>query len=176
MINSLKAFATLGLVVMLGGGPAFGEPAAAVAGSERTSLTKANIYLVAGDYRRALEACQREIDNAPSVEAYIHLTYVFHAIDGYLDHLSREERWNTVEQLYLNLAYKDPQDLVDPPGGLARMAKEMIQTSVHQQSDVSAAMATRLNKSEADRLWQQQTQWRTANPQTWWTGIPDAWR
>ena len=174
MINSLKAFATLGLVVMLGGGPAFGEPAAAVAGSERTSLTKANIYLVAGDYRRALEACQREIDNAPSVEAYIHLTYVFHAIDGYLDHLSREERWNTVEQLYLNLAYKDPQDLVDPPGGLARMAKEMIQTSVHQQSDVSAAMATRLNKSEADRLWQQQTQWRTANPQTWWTGIPDA--
>ncbi|MEP6959298.1 MAG: hypothetical protein ABI980_11260 [Nitrospirota bacterium] len=176
MINSLKAFATLGLVVMLGGGPAFGEPAAAVAGSERTSLTKAKIYLVAGDYRRALEACQREIDNAPSVEAYIHLTYVFHAIDAYLDHLSREERWNTVEQLYLNLAYKDPQDLVDPPGGLARMAKEMIQTSVHQQSDVSAAMATRLDKSEADRLWQQQTQWRTANPQTWWTGIPDAWR
>jgi hypothetical protein len=176
MINSLKTFAALGLVVMLGGGPAFGEPAAAAAGSPRTSLTKANIYLVAGDYRRALEACQREIDNAPSVEAYIHLTYVFHAIDAYLDHLSREERWNTVEQLYLNFAYKDPQDLIDPPGGLARMAKEMIQTSVHQQSDVSAAMATRLNKSEADRLWQQQTQWRTANPHTWWTGIPDAWR
>jgi hypothetical protein len=176
MINSLKAFATLGLVVMLGGGPAFGEPAAAVAGSPRTSLMKANIYLVAGDYRRALEACQKEIDNAPSVEAYIHLTYVFHAIDAYLDHLSKEERWNTVEQLHLNLAYKDPQDLIDPPGGLARMAKEMIQTSVHQQADVSAAMATRLNKSEADRLWQQQTQWRAANPQTWWTGMPDAWR
>jgi hypothetical protein len=52
----------------------------------------------------------------------------------------------------------------------------MIQTGVHQQSDVSAAMATRLNKSEADRLWQQQTQWRTTNPDTWWAGIPDAWR
>ena len=126
MINSLKTLAALGLVVILGGGPAFGEPSAAVAGLPRTRLMKANIYLVAGDYRRALEACQKEIDNSPSVEAYIHLTYVFHAIDAYLDHLSKEERWNTVEQLYLNLAYKDPQDLIDPPGGLARMAKEMI--------------------------------------------------
>lgn len=81
-----------------------------------------------------------------------------------------------VEQLHLNLAYKDPQDLIDPPGGLARMAKEMIQASVQQQADVSAAMAARLNKSEADRLWQQQTQWRTANAQTWWTGMPVAWR
>lgn len=176
MLNCLKTVAVFGLVLMLGGGPAFGEPAAAVAGSPRSSLTKANIYLVAGDYRRALEACQREIDDAPSVEAYIYVTYVFHAIDAYLDHLSKEERWNTVEQLHLNLAYKDPQDLIDPPGGLARMAKEMIQTSVRQQADVSAAMATRLNKRESDRLWQQQTQWRAANPQTWWTGMPDAWR
>ena len=176
MINSLKTLAALGLVVMLGGGPAFGEQTGAAAGSMRTSLTKAHLYLVAGDYRRALEACQREIDDAPSVEAYIHLTYVFHAIDAYLDYLSREERWGAVEQLYLNFSYKDPQDLIDPPGGLARIAKEMIQTGVHQQSDVSAAMATRLNKSEADRLWQQQTEWRRANPRTWWTGIPDAWR
>jgi len=176
MINSLKTFAALGLVVLLGVGPAFGEQAGAGAGSVRTSLAKAHIYLAAGDYRRALEVCQRDIDDAPSVEAYIHLTYVFHAIDAYLDHLSREDRWNSVEQLYLNFAYKDPQDLIDPPGGLTRIAKEMIQTGVHQQSDVSAAMATRLNKSEADRLWQQQTQWRTANPDTWWAGIPDAWR
>jgi hypothetical protein len=176
MINSLKTFAALGLLVMLGGGLAFGEQAGSALSVMRTSLAKAHIYLAAGDYRRALEVCQKEIDDAPSVDAYIHLTYVFHAIDAYLDHLSREERWNTVEQLYLNLAYKDPQDLIDPPGGLTRIAKEMIQTGVHQQSDVSAAMATRLNKSEADRLWQQQTQWRTANPDTWWAGIPDAWR
>ncbi|MFI5247535.1 MAG: hypothetical protein ACHQWV_03165 [Nitrospirales bacterium] len=176
MINSLRTFAALGLVVMLCGGSAFGEQAGSAPNSMQTSLAKAHIYLAAGDYRRALDVCQREIDDAPSVEAYIHLTYVFHAIDAYLDHLSREDRWNTVEQLYLNLAYKDPQDLIDPPGGLTRIAKEMIQTGVHQQSDVSAAMATRLNKSEADRLWQQQTQWRTANPDTWWAGIPDAWR
>ena len=69
MLNSLKTVAILGLLVMLGGGPVFGEPAAAVADSPRASLMKANIYLVAGDYRRALEACQKEIDNAPSVEA-----------------------------------------------------------------------------------------------------------
>jgi len=176
MLNRLKLFAILGLVVMLGGAPALAEQAGVMAGAIRTGLAKTHIYLNAGDYRRALEACQKDIDDAPSVEAYIHVTYVFHAIDAYLDYLSREERWSTVEQLYLNLAYKDPQDLIDPPGGLARMAKEMIQTSVQQQSDVSAAMATRLNKNEADRLWQQQTQWRQANPQTWWTGIPDAWR
>lgn len=176
MLNRLNLFAILGLVVMLGGAPASAEQAGVATGAIHTGLAKAHIYLMAGDYRRALEACQKDIDDAPSVEAYIHLTYVFHTIDAYLGHLSREERWNAVEQLYLNLAYKDPQDLIDPPGGLARMAKEMIQTSVQQQSDVSAAMATRLNKNEADRLWQQQTQWRQANPQTWWTGIPDAWR
>ncbi len=80
-----------------------------------------------------------------------------------------------VEHLYLNLAYRHTEDLVDPPGGLARMAKEMIQTSVRQQSDVSAAMAVRLNKAASDRLWQEQTQWRLAHPTTWWQAFPDAW-
>ena len=80
-----------------------------------------------------------------------------------------------VEHLYLNLAYRHTEDLVDPPGGLARMAKEMIQTSVRQQSDVSAAMAVRLNKVASDRLWQEQTQWRQAHPTTWWQAFPDAW-
>ncbi len=176
MRTGLKTFAALVLVVMLGGASGFGEPAAAGAGSPRASLIKANIYLVAGDYRRALEACQKEIDTVPSVEAYIYVTYIFQAIDAYVEHLAQEEQWHTIEQVHLNLAYKDAQDLIDPLGGLARMAKEMIQTSVQQQSDVSAAMAARLNKREADRLWQQQTQWRTENPKTWWTGIPDAWR
>lgn len=60
----------------------------------------------------------------------------------------------------------------DPPGGLARMAKEMIQISVRQQSDVSAAMAARLDQAESDRLWMEQSQWRTAHPQTWWQGFP----
>ena len=139
------------------------------------ALGKANLFLAAGDYRRALEACQQQIDEAPSAASYIHLTYVYQAIDAYLEHLSQEERWMAVEHLYLNLAYRDTEDLVDPPGGLARMAKEMIQASVRQQSDVSAAMATRLNKAESDRLWQEQAQWRAANPKTWWQGVPNVW-
>lgn len=80
-----------------------------------------------------------------------------------------------VEQLYLNLAYRHTEDLIDPPGGLARMAKEMIQTSVRQQSDLSAAMAARLNKAVSDRLWQEQAQWRNAHPTTWWRALPDSW-
>ena len=47
MINSLKTFVALGLLVMLGGGPAVSEQAGTAAGSARTNLTEANIYLVA---------------------------------------------------------------------------------------------------------------------------------
>lgn len=136
---------------------------------------KTNIYLMAGDYRRALEVCEQAIQEMPSAEAYLRLTYVYQAIDAYLDQLSQDESWMAVEQLYLNLAYRHTEDLVDPPGGLARMAKGMIQTSVRQQSDVSAAMAVRLDKAAADRLWQEQTQWRKAHPTTWWRAFPGVW-
>ncbi len=140
-----------------------------------SAVEKTGLYLLAGDYRRALEACEQGIQEAPSAEAYLRLTYVYQAIDAYLEQLSKDESWMAVEQLYLNLAYRHTEDLVDPPGGLARMAKEMIQTSVRQQSDVSAAMAVRLNKAASDRLWQEQAQWRTAHPTTWWQAFPDAW-
>lgn len=149
--------------------------ATAAAGQAPTVIEKVRLYLAAGDYRRALEACQKEIDDAPSAGSYIRLTYVYRAIDAYLEHLSQEERWMAVEHLYLNLAYRDTEDLIDPPGGLARMAKEMIQASVRQQSDVSAAMAGRLNKAESDRLWGEQAGWRAANPETWWQGLPATW-
>lgn len=139
-------------------------------------MTKLDSYLAAGDYRRSLELAQREIDDVPSAASYIHLTYVYHAIDAYLEHLSQEERWPAVEHLYLNLTYRDTEGLVDPPGGLARMAKEMIQTSVRQQSDVSATMAARLDKAESDRLWSEQARWRRANEHTWWQGVPAPWR
>jgi len=164
-----------GLFMRWDEGAAFGEPARVVSLTTRPSLAKANLFLAAGDYRRALEVCQREINDAPSAASYIYLTYVYHAIDAYLEHLSQEERWMAVEQLYLNLAYRDTEDLIDPPGGLARMAKEMIQSSVRQQSDVSAAMANRLDKAESNRLWVEQAQWRTMNPKTWWQGVPTAW-
>ncbi len=170
-----QAIAGLVMVLLMAGtslAEASDRPAAspALSSMERTSL-----YLLAGDYRRALETCEQGIQDRPSAEAYLHLTYVYHAIDAYLEQLSRDESWMAVEQLYLNLAYRHTEDLVDPPGGLARMAKEMIQTSVRQQADVSAAMAVRLNKAASDRLWQEQTQWRSAHPTTWWQAFPEAW-
>jgi hypothetical protein len=175
MVNRIMPIALFGLLILLGHGAAFGESGRAAAVTTHPNLAKANIFLAAGDYRRALEACQREIDEAPSAASYLHLTYVYQAIDAYLDHLLQEERWIAVEHLYLNLAYRDTEDLIDPPGGLARMAKEMIQASVRQQSDVSAGMANRLDKAESNRLWVEQAQWRATNPKTWWQGVPTAW-
>lgn len=141
----------------------------------RPYLSRAKVFLAAGDYRRALEATQKAVDDAPSAESYVYLTYVYQAIDGYLDHLARTEQWGAVDRLYLNLAFRNPEDLVDPPGGLARMAKEMIQTSVRQQSDLSAAMATKLDKVVTERLWRQQTAWRADHPDRWWTEAPESW-
>lgn len=165
----------LGLIVVLVVGWTVQVHAYAAAVSEVSDIEKTRLYLMAGDYRRALELCERAIQDLPSVEAYLHLTYVYQAIDVYLEQLSQDESWMAVEQLYLNLAYRHIEDLVDPPGGLARMAKEMIQASVRQQSDVNAAMAVRLDKAESDRLWQDQAQWRKSHPTTWWRVFPEAW-
>ena len=174
-MSYLKILSLCGLLLLLVQGPAYGEPGRVAPETTHSSLAKANLFLAAGDYRRALEACQREIDDAPSAASYIHLTYVYQAIDAYLEHLLQKERWMAIEHLYLNLAYRDTEDLIDPPGGLARMAKEMIQASVRQQSDVSAAMANRLDKAESDCLWVEQAQWRATNPEIWWQGVPKTW-
>jgi len=173
--NMNRIFAALGLVVVLVGSPAAEAYQQASQGTGVSHVEKTRLYLMAGDYRRALEACERVIQEMPSAEGYLHLTYVYQAIDAYLEQLSQGESWMAVEHLYLNLAYRHTEDLIDPPGGLARMAKEMIQTSVRQQSDVSAAMAVRLNKEKSDRLWQEQAQWRKAHPITWWREFPDSW-
>lgn len=168
----LSAIGALVLIV-----PTLLEPAFADTSTERSHhhLKKARIFLAAGDYRRALEACRREVEEAPSAESYVYVTYVYHAIDGYLEHLAKNDRWVAVEQLYLNLASHGVEDLVDPPDVLARIAKEIIQGSVRQQSDVSAAMATRLDKTLTEQLWKQQTAWRAARPEGWWFGVPDGW-
>lgn len=156
--------------------PALAEPDRGDFCRADRTLAKLHNYLMAGDYRRALELSQRGIDEAPSAAGYIRLTYVYRAIEAYLMHLTQEEQWTAVEHLHLNLAYRETEDLIDPPGGLARMAKEMIQESVRQQSDVSAAMAARLDKDESDRLWAQQTDWRARYPDSWWRGLPLDWR
>ncbi len=176
-ICSARWSAAAALVVLCLTVPIGHQTDSAYASSEqpRDHLKKARVYLAAGDYRRALEACQREVDEAPSAESYVYLTYVLHTIDGYLDHLAKIDRWVLVEQLFVNLATKEPQDLVDPPDVLARIAKEIIQGSVRQQSDVSAAMAARLDEALVARLWKQQTAWRAARPDSWWSGVPEGW-
>ncbi|MBA2485686.1 MAG: hypothetical protein H0V35_06245 [Nitrospira sp.] len=141
-----RIIAALGLVCVVATSSTVEAHDQAASVPKASSVEKTRLYLMAGDYRRALELCEGAIQELPSTEAYLHLTYVYQAIDAYLEQLSRDESWMAVEQLHLNLAYRHTEDLVDPPGGLTRMAKEMIQTSVRQQSDVNAAMAVRLNK------------------------------
>lgn len=176
MLRSLIPTILMGAVLLFANAPSHSEPGVRESTPAISAMTKLHLYLAACDYRRALELMQRQIDDVPTAASYVHLTYVYRAIDAYLEHLSQEERWTAVEQLHLNLTYRETEDLVDPPGGLARMAKEMIQTSVRQQSDVSAAMAARLDKAESDRLWTEQAQWRTANPTAWWLGVPPSWK
>lgn len=81
-------------------GLASGESARTLPDESSPLMTGLHLYLTAGDYRRALELSQREIDDAPSAASYIHLTYLYHAIDACLEFLSRAERWMAVEQLY----------------------------------------------------------------------------
>ncbi len=74
-----------------------------------------------------------------------------------------------------NLAARGVEDLVDPPDVLARIAKEIIQGAVQKQSDVTAAMAAKLDEKTVTRLWQQQIAWRSARPDSWWASVPDTW-
>jgi hypothetical protein len=160
------------LVVPIGNGADVG----ATPGQEPAShLRQAKIFLAAGDYRHAIEACQREVVEHPSAESYLFLTYVYHALDAYLDHLAKVEKWVAVEQLYLNLASGRVEDLIDPPDVLARIAKEIIQGAAQKQSDMTAAMAARLDDKAVAYRWKQQAEWRKTHPEDWWFKPPDAW-
>jgi len=139
-------------------------------------LANAKVYLMAGDYRRAVEVCQRNIDRYPSVEAYVYLAYVYQAIGGYLGSLVKQEDYVKVEHLSLNLTAREIIDLIDPPNVMPRMAQELIHEGLRQQFDVTAAMANRLNRTRTDELWAQQTLWRGMKPDSWWAGVPDAWK
>ncbi|NKB82555.1 MAG: hypothetical protein GKS05_11835 [Nitrospirales bacterium] len=143
--------------------------------SPPASLQRAKIYLAVGDYRRAVEACQRYLDRAPSVEGYVYLTYVYHAIDGYLSFLAKHDEWGKVGQLALGLFSEGTRDIVDPPDMLSRMAKELIHEGLRQQFDLTAAMANRLDRSAVDRLWQELADWKEAHPQQWWASVPPQW-
>lgn len=141
-----------------------------------TDLARAKIFLQAGDYRRAVEACQRHIDHNPSVESYVYLAYVYQAIDGYLAFLAKQEDYVKVEQLSLNLTAREVIDIIDPPNVMPRMAQELIHEGLRQQFDITASMANRLNRARTDELWLQQSAWREAQPNSWWAGVPKEWQ
>ena len=139
-------------------------------------LVRAKVYLAAGDYRRAVEACQMNIDQSPSVASYVYLIYVYHALDGYLESLSKRDEWVKVGQLSLSMVNRGTMDLVDPSDLLARMAKELLHEGIRQQYDLVAGMANRLDRTRADELWLEVRAWEKARPDNWWAGVPESWK
>jgi hypothetical protein len=143
--------------------------------SEALLLHKAKVYVMAGDYRRAVESCQRYLDAHPSVEGYVYLAYVYETIEGYLKALTKKDDWVKVHHLSLNLTSREMLDLIDPPDVLPRMAREVIGEGIRQQFDVTASMANRLDRARTEELWAQQSAWRKAQPEMWWAGVPAEW-
>ena len=140
-----------------------------------THLQRAKIFLAAGDFRRAVEACRQEVHEHPSARSYLYLTYVYQALDAYVESLAKADQWVAMEHVYLNLSSGGPEELLDPPSVLARMAKEMIQGAARQQADVTAELATRLDPAVVTVLWPQQTAWRKAKAEGWWFTVPPEW-
>lgn len=152
-----------------------GTPGRSIGSGLPSNLERAKVFLAAADYRRAIEACRQEILEHPSASSYVYLTYVHQALDAYVDSLARADHWVLVEQLALSLSPGRPEELLDSPDVLARIAKELIQEAARKQSDVTAAMATRLDARAVAVLWTQQKRWREAQPEGWWLGIPPEW-
>lgn len=138
-------------------------------------LQRARVFLAAGDFRRAVEACRQEVWEHPSARSYLYLTYVYQALDAYVESLAKSDYWVGMEHLYLNLTSGSPEELLDPPNVLARMAKEMIQAATRQQADVTSELATRLDPAVVAVVWPQQTAWRKARPDGWWFSVPAEW-
>lgn len=143
---------------------------------ERGSFQRTGVFLAAADYRRAIEECQRLVMERPSARSYAVLTYVYQALDAYVESLAKADRWMAVELLAASLEPGRPEDLLDSPDVLARVAKELIQASARRHSDVSAAMAARLDEQAVAGLWSEQQAWRRQQPDGWWFGMPDEWR
>src|SRR6478609_5896496 len=52
-----------------------------------THLQRAKVFLAAGDYRRAVEACRQEVQEHPSARSYLYLTYVYQALAAHVESL-----------------------------------------------------------------------------------------
>jgi tetratricopeptide (TPR) repeat protein len=142
---------------------------------EMGDLARAKVYLAAGDFRRAIEACRHEVETRPSAEAYLYLTYVYQALDAYVESMADHDQWVRLELLYLSLVTPKVEDFVDPPDVLTRIAKELMQSGARQQADIAAAMAAKIDPTAVSVVWPQQTAWRKAKPDGWWHGIPPEW-
>ncbi len=153
------------------------EPRAFGADKEtrQSNLQRAKVYLAAGDFRRAVDACRAEVDDRPSVRSYLYLTYVYQALDAYVEALAKADQWVPIELLYINLLGSRPDDLVDQPDVLARIAKELMQSAVRRHADLTAAMAARLDPIAVRTIWAQQADWRKLHPDQWWFGVPPEW-
>lgn len=169
-----RAIMFLGAVLALGT-TGIATPAPAGAEPSPTHLQRAKVFLQAADYRRAIDACQEEVRDHPSAASYVYLTYVYLALDRYLEYLAQTDQWVMVELIYLNLASGRPEDLTDPPDVLARIAKEIVQQALQRQADITAAMAKKLDEPAVIELWKQQTVWRQTRPVDWWFGVPPQW-
>ena len=142
---------------------------------EAVSFERTRVFLAAADYRRGIDECQRQLVERPSAANYVLLTYVYQALDAYVESLAKTDRWVEVGLLASSLGTGRPEDLLDSPDVLARVAKELIQASARRQSDIAAAMAARLDAPLVDRLWKAQQKWRLQHSDSWWLGMPDEW-
>lgn len=150
-----------------------GHPTASDRGN--FSVQRVKVFLAAADYRRAIEECQRHVAEQPSARSYVALTYVYQALDAYVESLAKSDQWVAIELLALSLDSWRPENLLDSPDILARIAKELIQASARRQSDIAAAMAARLDDRAVARLWKEQQAWRTRHSDSWWLGMPEEW-
>ena len=126
-----------------------------------------------GDFRRAVEACRQEVWEHPSARSYLYLTYVSgtRCLCGVAH---KSDYWVGMEHLYLNLTSGSPEELLDPPNVLARMAKEMIQAATRSRPTSRPSW-----QPGSIRLW---LQWYGRNrlhgekrPDGWWFSVPAEW-
>lgn len=139
------------------------------------SVHRTRVFLAAADYRRAIEESQRHVVERPSALSYVVLTYVYQALDSYVESSAKADRWVEVELLAASQGAGRPGELLDSPDILARIAQELIQASAGKQSDVSAAMAAPLDERTVARLWKEQQTWRHHHADSWWLGMPEEW-
>ncbi|BCA57025.1 hypothetical protein W02_41650 [Nitrospira sp. KM1] len=141
-----------------------------------TNLQRAKVHLGAGDFRRAIDDCRREVDVNPSAQSYLYLAYLYQALDAYVEFLAKSDHWVVLELVYVSFVTTKTEELVDSRDVLTRISKELLQTGARQQADIAASMASKLDHGIVMSIWPQQTVWRSERPDAWWFGAPPEWK